>query len=100
MIPALPSALSSAMAGLQRHARAVDRAAGTIARAGLEPASPAPGASSPATPGASAPPADELAGAMVDMLVAQRMFSAQLRVIRTADEMMQEAVELPRSASR
>ncbi|MDZ4861901.1 MAG: flagellar basal body rod C-terminal domain-containing protein [Gemmatimonadota bacterium] len=30
---------------------------------------------------------------MTDMMIAQRAFSAQLRVLRTADEMLQESVD-------
>ena len=99
MIAPTPSLLSSGLAGLQRFARKADRAALSIARSGLEPAAAAAGpASDPAAPAACAP--DDVTGAMVDLLVAQRMFAAQLRVVRTADEMMQTAVELPRSPAR
>jgi flagellar hook protein FlgE len=45
--------------------------------------------------GASAPsePVD-LGDAMVDMMIAQRAFAAQLRVLRTADQMLDETVNL------
>jgi flagellar basal body rod protein FlgC len=40
--------------------------------------------------------ADAYAGPMVDVMMAQRAFSAQLRVLKAGDEMSQEAVSLGR----
>ena len=90
------SAASSALGGIMNSLRRMDRAAAVVARAGLPQASPAPGGeSAPASPAADGSACD-LPGAMVDMLMAQRAFSAQLRVLGTADEMTREVVDLPK----
>ena len=90
-------AIASALNALRRYSRDVDWAAHTIAAAGLTdlPAEPnnggtTPGAASPSD----APVAGDLASAMTSMLLAQRAFSAQLRVLRTADEMLKESVDV------
>ena len=91
-----PSAVSSALNALKMYSRQVDRAAESIARIGLiDPsADPASGDGSPLpSPGVATDAAADLAGAMTDMMIAQRAFSAQLRVLRTADEMLQESVD-------
>jgi len=93
-MPVTGTAVSNALAALRYYTRQVDRAAEQIAFAGLadvttepegepRPAAPAPEAESP-----------DLASAMFSMLVAQRAFSAQLRVLRTADEMLRESVDV------
>lgn len=86
-----PPATTSARLGMQRDVRRLDEAAGRIARFGLE--------TSPAGDGPDAvPPAgDDLAGAMVDVLVAQRAFMAQLRSLEAASAMSEEAVRLGQS---
>ncbi len=93
-MPVSPTAMVSALNALRLYSRRVDQAAERIASAGLvtipeEPA-PAPGA----TPSAPIEPVD-LGGAMVDMMVAQRAFAAQLKVIKSADQMLRELVDLP-----
>jgi len=88
------SAISSAVQGIMNSMRRMERAAVSISRSGLSDARVGPN-----DPAATAGPAQgtestDLAGAMVDMLMAQRAFSAQLRVLKTADEMSREAVDL------
>lgn len=103
--PTFPSAMASARRGMQRNVERLDDAAGRIARFGLDTSGDeaAAGASSPDA-GASPPQAadDSLADAMIDVLTAQRAFAAQLRTLRTAAEMSEEAVNLgqPRDAAR
>jgi len=92
------TAISSALNALKLYSRRVDQAAAQIASAGLVDVS-ATAAASPEAP--AAPAAAEfvdLGGAMVDMMIAQRAFAAQLRVLRTADDMLKQTVEqiLPR----
>ena len=86
-------ALTTALNALRRYAREVDRAAERIAAAGLldasEPPSPASATATP-LPGAGG---GEMGEAIVSMMIAQRAFSAQLRVLKTADQMLQETVE-------
>ncbi len=87
-----PSAVSSALSALKMYSRQVDRAAESIATVGLgdlmsDPAGP-PSPSQGVTTGDAA----DLAGAMTNMMIAQRAFSAQLAVLRTADEMLKESV--------
>jgi len=88
-----PAAVASALSALRMYSRQVDRAAQVIASAGLVrvPSDPSDAASEPSsTPDAG--PAD-LGEAMTRMLIAQRAFAAQLRVLRSADEMLKETVE-------
>lgn len=87
----LVSAIRSAQLGMERSTQRVERAAQVIASAGLERAD-APGA--PASPPAGAAEVADLSEAMTSMLIAQRAFSAQLRVIETADAMLEESVRL------
>ena len=91
-VPALTSALNA----LQSYTRRVDQAAAKIARAGLDTAAAAPADPSAPT-GDTATDAVDLTEAMTSMRIAQRAFSAQLRVIETADEMMRESIDLGRS---
>lgn len=91
------TAISSALNALRMYSRRVDRAAETIAAAGLvdvtaPPADPDAGGG-PTTPPPAPGPVMDLAGAMTDMMIAQRAFSAQLRVLRTADEMLRDTVD-------
>ena len=87
--------ITTALNALRMYSRQVDRAAGAIAAAGLVSGSADPvdgeGTASATPDGSETPP--DLAGAMTNMLIAQRAFAAQLRVLRTADEMLKESVE-------
>jgi hypothetical protein len=97
-MPISGTAIASAINALKLYSRRVDQAAGRIASAGLfavsnpsssetdEPVPPV-GASAPSEP-------VDLGDAMVDMLIAQRAFAAQLRVLRTVDQMLEETVRL------
>jgi hypothetical protein len=92
-----PTALSSAQSALQTYSRLVDQAAAQIANWGLEnvtdsgtTAEPPAGQPTAATPA----PTGDLGEAMVNMMIAQRAFSAQLKVIRTSDEMLRDLVAL------
>jgi len=88
------SATASAVQGIQACMRRLDRAASVIAGGGGAPAAGAGSISAPATAPAGTSPESDIAGAMVDVLTAQRAFSAQLRVLRAAGRMADEAVRL------
>jgi hypothetical protein len=96
-MPISGTAIASAINALKLYSRRVDQAAERIASAGLFAVSnPSSSETEPVPPvGASAPsePVD-LGDAMVDMMIAQRAFAAQLRVLRTADQMLDETVNL------
>jgi hypothetical protein len=97
-MPVSGTAIASALNALRLYTRRVDQAAERIASAGLFDVTTGPPPSTdPATP--PAPPQEpvDLGGAMVDMMIAQRAFAAQLRVLRTADEMLKETVEQTRA---
>jgi hypothetical protein len=88
----------SALNGLRLYSRRVDQAAERIASAGLfsipdDTAAPPETPPGPATPTAADP--GDLGDAMVSMMVAQRAFAAQIRVLKTADQMRREVVDLP-----
>ena len=90
-----PTAVTSALNALRMYSRQVDRAAQTIASAGLvaiPPDTTEPSAD-PAGAPAAQPDLADLGEAMTSMLIAQRAFAAQLRVLRSADEMLKETVE-------
>jgi len=92
MIPPV-SAVASLLQGLRQSTARMTRAANVIARSGLErPPEP----STPATLGASREARDStvLPGATIDLLVAQRAVSAQLRALETAERMADEATRL------
>jgi len=97
-MPVSGTAITSALNALRLYSRRVDQAAERIAAVGLFEVSsdPAPGSDPATPPTAPAEPVD-LGGAMVDMMIAQRAFAAQLRVLRTADEMLKETVEQTRA---
>lgn len=96
------SATRAALLGMQASLRKLDQAADVISRAGLEldvnpPAADAAASDAPADSGlVPATSDDDFLDAMVNMMVAQRAFSAQLRVFETADEMSGEAIDLLR----
>lgn len=94
-MPVSGTAISTALSALKLYSRRVDRAAEQISRVGLIPVAPE-GTGDPEQPvapvAASAAESSDLGSAMVDMMIAQRAFAAQLRVLRTADEMLQESV--------
>jgi Flagellar basal body rod FlgEFG protein C-terminal len=92
-------AIATALNAMRLYTRQVDRAAEQIAAAGLTDVT-TDSASEPeptAAPGGPAADGTDLSGAMVNMLIAQRAFSAQLRVLRTADEMLRDTVEQTRA---
>ena len=98
-----PSALSSALSALKSYTRQLDRAAESIAGIGLTDLCTTPscgdGAPLP-SPAAATGDAADLAGAMTNMMIAQRAFSAQLHVLRTADDMLKETIEATRPTPR
>ncbi len=83
-----PPATASARLGLQRSVQRLDAAADRIARSGLETAAPGGADAEPAASGV------DLAGASVDVLLAQRAFAAQLRVLEAAAAMAGEATRI------
>lgn len=87
----MSSSISAALAGIQYERQQVDRAAHAIAAAG-DPVAPVAG------PSPASPPVNEvqmeIAVAMTTLLIAQRAFAAQLRVIEAADRMARESVRL------
>lgn len=96
-MPVTGTAISNALSALRYYTRQVDRAAERIALAGLTEVLPdAEGEPAPAAAPAVTPDAPDLDAAMVSMMIAQRAFSAQLRVLRTADEMLRESVDAAR----
>lgn len=95
------SALSSARMGIQASMARMDRAAGKIARFALDVSADVPAPMQGASAASDAAvPEDDLAGAMVDMIIAQRSFAAQLRVLETADEMSGEAINIGQHRGR
>jgi hypothetical protein len=96
-MPVSGPAVATALNALRMYSRQVDRAAESIATAGLVgvPTDSADGTTPPVS-GATPSPGDaaDLASAMTSMMLAQRAFSAQLRVLRTADEMLKESVDI------
>jgi flagellar basal body rod protein FlgF len=91
------AAITSALNALRLYSRRVDRAAESIAAAGLVDLAGETDApeTTPAEPLATlSGDSMDLAGAMTSMLIAQRAFVAQLRVLKTADEMLKETVDV------
>jgi hypothetical protein len=88
------SAVSSAVQGIMSSMRRMERAAVSVARSGLSEGPVGPNDPVTTAGPAQGAEASDLPAAMVDMLMAQRAFSAQLRVLKTADEMSREAVDL------
>lgn len=88
------TAITTALSALKMYSRRVDRSAEQIATVGLtDTPTDATDSGMPGLPATGAGAAD-LTEAMTSMLIAQRAFSAQLRVLRTADEMLQESVDV------
>lgn len=98
MIPPM-SATRAALLGMQASLRKFEHAADVVSRAGLDDdtstgAAPANDETAAAPGFVPATGGDDFLDAMVDMMVAQRAFSAQLRVLETANDMTKEAIEL------
>ena len=95
-MPVTGTAISSAVSALRLYSRRVDRAAAQLAKAGLVPVA-SDGTGDPEEPvapiSASAAESSDLGEAMVNLMIAQRAFAAQLRVLRTADEMLKDSVD-------
>jgi hypothetical protein len=88
--------MATALNALRLYSRRVDEAAARISSVGLFAAPPEQTQEpAPAPTAAAVEPAD-LGDAMVDIMVAQRAFAAQVRVLRTADEMLRDTVYLRR----
>jgi hypothetical protein len=89
------TAISTALSALKMYSRRVDRSAEQIASVGLTemPTDAGDSAGMPGLSASSGTPVD-LTDAMTNMLIAQRAFSAQLRVLKTADEMLKESVDV------
>jgi hypothetical protein len=88
------TAITTALSALKMYSRRVDRSAEQIASVGLDlPTDAGDSAGMPGLPSTSGPAVD-LTDAMTSMLIAQRAFSAQLRVLKTADEMLKESVDV------
>ena len=94
-ISSTPSATSSALQGIRTYSLRAAKAAEKIARAGLNDAPAAP-SDEPAPVNAEPQGDADLPAAMIDLMIAQRAFSAQLRVLEAAAEMAQETVNLSR----
>ncbi len=95
------SALSSALQGMTSNLRRLDRAAAVVARLGLTsppepPESPGVPPDEPTPPPEPGQPTD-LTGTMTDILIAQRGYFAQLRLIEAARKMEKEAIDLGRT---
>ena len=90
----IPSALSSSLQGIRTSMLQVARSAESISRAGLGSPEPAPNPSIADTRPTVGPPvpALELEEALVQMRIAQRAYTAQLRVVQTADAMSEEVI--------
>lgn len=94
-MPVSGTAITTALSALKLYSGRVDLAAGQIASAGLfePPTDPNDPSGMPGLPPAAGGAVD-LTEAMTSMLIAQRAYSAQLRVLKTADEMLQDSVDL------
>lgn len=99
----IPSALQSALQGLQRYDWQMAQAASQVARFGdsLDPSrnAPAPGVAPAGAPDGGIPHSidvvtEDLSGAMLKMLLAQRAYTAQIRIISVTDEMQQQVTDL------
>jgi hypothetical protein len=87
--------MANALNALRLYSRRVDEAAARISSVGLFAAPPEQTQEpAPVTPSPSAAEPADLGDAMVDIMVAQRAFAAQIRVLRTADEMLKDSVNL------
>lgn len=96
-MPVSGTAVANALNALRLYSRQVDQAAARFASVGLFAAGgDPPQEPDPATPPTAAEPTD-LGGAMADMMIAQRAFAAQLRVLKTSDEMLRDTVDLKRT---
>jgi Flagellar basal body rod FlgEFG protein C-terminal len=96
-MPVSGTAVATALNALKRYSHRVDQAAERIASVGLftvpDEQSQGPETATPSP----VPEPTDLGGAMVDMMIAQRAFAAQLRVLKTSDEMLRDTVDLKRT---
>ncbi len=94
-------ALSSALQGLTSNLRRFDRAAAVVARLGLtspsEPPEPPGLPPSEETPPPEPGQPTDLTGTMTEILIAQRGYFAQLRLIEAAQKTDKEAIDLGRT---
>jgi hypothetical protein len=91
------SSLSSISHALQASLLRMRRDAAAIASVPSLDAASAPAAAAQAPAAASDPTGDgDTTGAMVDLLVVQRAFAAQLRVLQVADRMAKDAIDIGR----
>jgi hypothetical protein len=93
------SSIASNLNAIQSNLRRMERDAKIIARPVLFD-EPAPATGMPALDPAAGPATDDLAGAMVDMLIAQRAVQAQLRVLEVADAMSGAVLDIGRARRR
>lgn len=98
-MPVTGTAMANALNALRIYSRRVDEAASRIASVGLFAAPTEQTQDQGPSPTPADIPAEsvDLGEAMVDMMVAQRAFAAQLRVLRTSDEMIKDTVYLRRT---
>ena len=89
------SGLSSAVSALNLTSLRMERAASTVASAGLPTSSAAPSIPVSSTP-APAPVSSDLVGAEIDVMMAQRAFSAELRVVEAQARMTRALEERPK----
>lgn len=87
-------ALHSALNGMRRFSTRVDNAAARIASVGLDDLDDGTGDVGPVEQLSAGATSDPLLGSMVDMMIAQRMFMANLRAAQVADEILEGATDL------
>ncbi len=87
--------ISPALVGIRNHTKAFNRAAQKIADVSLGGAQVRESNQAESTAPTSMPPADwDLAGPMVDMLVAQRAHAASIQAMKVSHQMLREITEL------
>ena len=86
------SSIAPNLNAMQWNLNRMERDANVVATpASPDPPAAAPADAAPASP-PQAPPADDMGAAMVDLMMAQRAFAAQLRVIQLADKVAAETL--------
>jgi flagellar basal body rod protein FlgC len=90
--------LSAAITGMHRYSQMVDRAAEQVARSGMVSIETHPryGSAFPPVNDPGAPADDSPIDGLVNMMIAQRMFLASIRVAQTGDEMADAALDMMR----